>query len=171
MTYADSELGFNGEHRDPVTGTWLYDPCTEMPLETPAQRAARHALNKPLIEAFNNLRKEPIVSITPGELRGRTQPTILLRMTSSVAPAPGNEDGSTQVFRAGLVVFAQYIGNGRLLLTPIDPMPGYPAQVVMASALNSTAEIIGSEELADAFGTTMRPAADHVHEFGPVSGS
>lgn len=143
MTYADRE-------------SWAYDPCTETArLETPAQRAERHALNKPLVEAFNNMHKEPTVSITPGELRGRTQPTILLRMTSSVAAAPDDTGGvARQVFRKGLIVFAQYVGNGRLLLTPVDHGAGYTSQVVMASALNTTAEIITDNELADAFRRT-----------------
>jgi hypothetical protein len=88
--------------------------------------------------------------ITPGELRGRTQPTILLRMTNGVDAAPGNTDGEGAVFRPGLVVFAQYIGNGRLLLTPVDPGTGWGPQVVMASALNSTAEIIPAHELEKA---------------------
>lgn len=89
--------------------------------------------------------------ITPGELRGRTQPTILLRMTGNVEAAPGNTDGQGPVFRPGLVVFAQYVGNGRLVLTPVDPATGWGSQVVMASALNSTAEIIPAHELEKAF--------------------
>lgn len=82
--------------------------------------------------------------ITPGELRGRTQPTIILRMDSTVAAAP---PAQVQVFEPGLYVFAQYIGNGRLLLTPVDPTAGFDSEVVMASALNSTATIINGSKL------------------------
>lgn len=95
-------------------------------------------------------KKEHAMPITPGELRGRTQPTLLLRMTEAVQSAPGNTDTDGLVFGPGVVVFAQYIGNGRLLLTPVsrDLAP----QVVMASALNSTANIITDTEITKAFG-------------------
>lgn len=99
--------------------------------------------------------KEHTVTITPGELRGRVQPTILLRMTSQVAAAPGNTDTAGLVFHAGLVVFAQYVGNGRLLLTPIMRGTGWAPHVVMASALNTTAEIVPESELM----SWGRPAA------------
>jgi hypothetical protein len=90
--------------------------------------------------------------IQPGELRGRTQPTILLRMTQPVIPAPHNTDGDREpVFETGLVVFATYVGNGRLILDPIDKSTQWGSQIVMASALNTTAEIINHEELRKAF--------------------
>lgn len=105
--------------------------------------------------------KETTVTITPGELRGRTQPTIMLRMTSEVTPAPDNTDGDTPVFREGVVVFAQYVGNGRLILTPIDPSEAWGPQVVMASALNTTAEILPEHELAAAFDPGPRAFGVH----------
>lgn len=97
------------------------------------------------------------MTITPGELRGRTQPTLLLRMTSPVDAAPGNTDGPGKVFMAGDVVFAQYIGNGRLLLTPVRRNSISGPQVVMASALNTTAEIIDERELGALFGPRPKP--------------
>lgn len=95
--------------------------------------------------------KEHTMTITPGELRGRLQPTILLRMTSSVDAAPGNTDGQGKVFGPGVVVFAQYIGNGRLILKPVARNGIYAEAVVMASALNTTAEIIPEQEIHDLF--------------------
>lgn len=102
--------------------------------------------------------------ITPGELRGRTQPTILLRMLSPVQPAPGNTDTDQPVFTAGVIVFAQYIGNGRLLLDPIIRSGDHSPQVVMASALNSTAEIIPDNDLRELFPRMTRPAGTRVPE-------
>jgi hypothetical protein len=101
--------------------------------------------------------KESTVTITPGELRGRTQPTLLLRMTSPVDAAPGNTDGPGKVFMAGDVVFAQYVGNGRLLLTPVRRTAMTGPQVVMASALNTTAEIIDERELDALFAQHPKP--------------
>lgn len=96
--------------------------------------------------------------ITPGELRGRTQPTILLRMLSPVDAAPGNTDGPGKVFTAGDVVFAQYIGNGRLILDPVRRTAQNGPQVVMASALNTTAEIITADELDGLLAPHDKPA-------------
>lgn len=103
--------------------------------------------------------KENPMSITPGELRGRLQPTILLRMTAAVQSAPGNTDTDGMVFGPGVVVFAQYIGNGRLILTPLDTSYVHGSHVVMASALNTTAEIIKNAELANAFMHHRNPTA------------
>lgn len=86
------------------------------------------------------------MTITPGALRALTQPTILLRMDRPVAAAPGNPNGPGEVFGAGTLVFAQYIGNGRLLLTPVTTSP-HVAQVVMASALNDTSTILPQADL------------------------
>lgn len=107
--------------------------------------------------------KENPVMITPGELRGRLQPTILLRMTSSVHAAPGNTDTDQKVFGPGVVVFAQYIGNGRLVLTPVARNGVYAPAVVMASALNTTAEIITEDDLRKAF----YPQTRNGHNFVP----
>src|ERR1043165_1173258 len=111
------------------------------------------------------------MTITPGELRGRTQPTILLRMTDSVAAAPGNTDGEGPVFRPGMLVFAQYVGNGRLILTPVAPGTPWGPQVVMASALNSTAEVVPAhelEKLVEAHGSyTNGPAGFATRMHGP----
>lgn len=84
--------------------------------------------------------------ITPGKLRGLTQPTIVLMMERSAPIAPGEIDEGKPAFSSGTFVFAQYIGNGRLLLTPISMEDDGP-RVVMASALNSTASIVDSESL------------------------
>jgi hypothetical protein len=110
-------------------------------------------------QKLQNIDKEKAMAITPGELRGRTQPTILLRMLKPVEPAPGNVDRKLPVFSDGEVVFAQYIGNGRLLLTPVDTTSGYGPQVVMASALNSTAEIISRDQLFNGF-NAKQPSQD-----------
>lgn len=97
--------------------------------------------------------------ITPGVLRGLTQPTIVLRMTAAVPPAPGDMDGTGSyhgdtpalVFNPGMLVFAVYVGNGRLILTPIDSESVHSPHVVMASALNATAEIVSGRDIVQAF--------------------
>jgi hypothetical protein len=88
------------------------------------------------------------MTITPGKLRGLTQPTIILRMDAAVEEAPG-ESHADVVFQDGVFVFAQYVGNGRLLLTPVAPGMWGP-HVVMASALNGTSSIVDTATLADA---------------------
>lgn len=87
------------------------------------------------------------MTITAGKLRGLTQPTIVLRMDKPVAEAPGERDET--VFAEGIYVYAQYIGNGRLLLTPVGN-PGWGSHVVMASALNSTSTIVEDDEVGRA---------------------
>lgn len=91
------------------------------------------------------------MTITPGKLRGLTQPTLILRMDSPVLEAPGESSYTDpdKVFDKGVYVFAQYVGNGRLLLTPVAPGVWGP-HVVMASALNSTSSIVDGATLADA---------------------
>jgi hypothetical protein len=88
------------------------------------------------------------MTITAGKLRGLTQPTIVLRMEKSVNEAPGERDRT--VFDAGMFVLAQYVGNGRLLLTPIDPNTKWGSHVVMASALNSTSSVVDGDQIAAA---------------------
>lgn len=125
--------------------------------DEPPSAAARVGATVPLPAhdiTDEDLRKDTVMTITPGELRARTQPTILLRMTGPVAPAPGDTDSGPDpqtVFQTGVVVFAQYIGNGRLFLDPVDKTGGWAPHVVMASALNSTSEIITQGELIDVF--------------------
>lgn len=87
------------------------------------------------------------MTITPGKLRALTQPTIMLRMEMGVDVAPG--EGNHEVFGVGVLVYAQYIGNGRLLLTPVGTS-AWPAAVVMASALNSAASIVDGDTVATA---------------------
>lgn len=87
------------------------------------------------------------MTITAGKLRALTQPPILIRMDKPVAEASGEGDRTGPVFEAGMVLFAQYIGNGRLELTPLNPTLGWGSHVVMASALNSTASILNGAEV------------------------
>lgn len=87
------------------------------------------------------------MTITAGKLRGLTQPTIILRMDKPVAEAPGERDQT--VFAEGVYVYAQYIGNGRLLLIPIGNV-GWGSHVVMASALNSTSSIVENDDVDQA---------------------
>lgn len=87
------------------------------------------------------------MTVTAGKLRALTQPIIVLRMDKSVNEAPGERDQT--VFADGIYVYAQYIGNGRLLLTPIGN-PGWGSHVVMASALNSTSTVVENDEVARA---------------------
>lgn len=88
------------------------------------------------------------MSITPGKLRGLTQPTIILRMEASVPEAPGESE--LTVFGPGDLVYAQYVGNGRLLLTPVGSRTGYGSHVVMASALNGTASVVDGDTVVEA---------------------
>lgn len=88
------------------------------------------------------------MSITPGKLRGLTQPTIVLYMESGVPEAPGESEHVDTVFERGMFVFAQYIGNGRLILMPVAPGTWGP-HVVMASALNGTSSIVDGPALAE----------------------
>lgn len=88
------------------------------------------------------------MTITAGKLRGLTQPTIMLKMESPVAEAPG--EGDRTVFGPGIYVLAQYVGNGRLLLSPLDPSTGWGQHVVMASALNSTSSIVEGHAISEA---------------------
>lgn len=99
------------------------------------------------------------MTITPGKLRALTQPTILLLMDAPVSEAPGESESTDTVFERGMYVFAQYIGNGRLLLTPLYPGK-WGAHVVMASALNSTSSIVDGR-LAD---QAMQPLRDIIHK-------
>lgn len=135
----------------------MQDSCTPWMVPAPSAGATPTLTNDN--PDYLHADKEHPVSITPGELRARLQPTILLRMTAPVAPAPGNTDvtAPTPVFTAGMVVFAQYIGNGRLVLTPVRRVGSWGPQVVMASALNTTSTIITDHELSLAF-TEALPA-------------
>lgn len=109
------------------------------------------------------------MTITPGKLRALTQPPILLRMEDSVAEAPGESPEKrlsfapgTQrhVFAPGTIVFAQYIGNGRLLLTPLSPTNGFGSHVVMASALNGTASIVDGWLVQEVLDSEAKRASD-----------
>lgn len=87
------------------------------------------------------------MTITAGKLRGLTQPTIVLRMDAPVAEAPGENDET--VFDTNVYVLAQYVGNGRLILAPLDPSTDqWGPRVVMASALNSTATVVAGNRVA-----------------------
>src|SRR5690348_5346306 len=85
------------------------------------------------------------MSITPGRLRALTQPTIILRLNTDVPAAPGETAGR---IGAGFV-FAQYVGNGRLLLTPIG-VSMWESTVVMASALNATSTVVEGRDVVAA---------------------
>lgn len=76
--------------------------------------------------------------ITPGELRARLQPIELLKIEKPVPLLDGGE-----ALEPGTIVFAQYIGNGDVILTPITgDMHGYVAK---AGVINGVASFVSLE--------------------------